>query len=101
MSGALLERIEALWASPSLGMWAMVAAAVIVALVLFVIVLKADRSLANGALAVITLLALGVASAALMRDRPAAVAAGGGAGQGALACLDGLAGERVEVVCEK
>jgi hypothetical protein len=106
MSGALLERIEALWASPSLGMWAMVAAAVIVALVLFVIVLKADRSLANGALAVITLLALGVASAALMRDKPASATGAApsvavAAGQSALACLDGLAGERVESVCEK
>ncbi len=88
---------------PSLGMWAMVAAAVIVALVLFVIVLKADRSLANGALAIITLLALGVAAATLMRDKPTAASAvsGGAAGQGALACLDGLAGERVETVCEK
>ncbi len=106
MSGALLERIEAMWASPALGMWAMVAAAVIVAIVLFVIVLKADRSLANGALAIITLLALGVASAALMRDKPAATAAasavpGMAVGQSALACLDGLAGERVETVCEK
>jgi hypothetical protein len=103
MSGALLERLEALWVSPSLGMWAMVAAAVIVALVLFVIVLKADRSLANGALAIIALLALGVAAATLMRDKPnaASVVSSGTAGQGALACLDGLAGERVESVCEK
>jgi hypothetical protein len=87
-------------------MWTMVAAAVIVAMVLFVIVIKADRSLANGALAIITLLALGVASAAMMRDKPAATAAapavpGVAVGQSALACLDGLAGERVETVCEK
>lgn len=108
MSGALLERIEALWASPALGMWAMLAAAVVVALVMLVLVLKADRTLANGALAVITLLALGVAAAALMRERPVAAVASAGAaaagsvvGQAALACLDGLAGERVESVCEK
>lgn len=107
VSAALLERIEALWASPALGTWVMLAAATVIALVLFVIVLKADRSLANGALAIITLLALGVASAALMRDRtpalaPAAVLpAAAPVGQGALACLDGLAGERVESACEK
>lgn len=106
MNGALLERLEALWVSPALATWAMIAVAAVVAVIFVVILRKADRTLANGALVVITLLSLGVAAASLMRDKPAgtvavAAPAGAGVGQAALACLDGLAGDRVETVCER
>ncbi len=78
------------------------------AVVLLVTLFRAERSVANGALTVITLLAIGIAVTSMMR------AAGGGvqssdpkssglaaASLPALACLDGLAGESVEAACEK
>ena len=90
-------------------MWLALVAAGFFALVLLITVLRAERSVANGALTVITLLAVGIAATMMMR------ASGGANGQSidlksqgqavaylpALACLDGLAGENVETACEK
>jgi hypothetical protein len=90
-------------------MWVTLAAAVAFALVLLVTLFRAEKSVANGALTVITLLAIGVAAAATVRSF-------GGAGAGAtadmrtpppatslpaLSCLDGLAGDIVETACER
>lgn len=108
MNWAFLAPIEALWHSPAFPMWASLGAAAFFGIVLLITLLRADRSLANGALAIITLLAIGVAAAATVRG----TFGGNGAsvraeapqtpvGQGALACLDGLAGDRVEAACEK
>jgi hypothetical protein len=100
-----LTQLEAFWHSPAFPMWATLVGAAFFAIVLLVTLLRADRSVANGALAIITLLAIGVAGAATVRHN---VATGGGTdssgpvlGQGALACLDGLSGDRVEAACEK
>jgi hypothetical protein len=109
MNRAWAASIENLWHSPSLPMWLTLAAAGFFAVVLLVTLFRAERSLANGALTVITLLAIGIAVATMMR------ASGGAAGSAAdmqpaaaassalpaLACLDGLAGESVENACEK
>lgn len=109
MNRAWAASIENLWHSPSLPMWLTLAAAGFFAVVLLVTLFRADRSVANGALTVITLLAIGIAVATMMR------ASGGAAGPAAdvqsatsatstlpaLACLDGLAGESVENACEK
>lgn len=109
MNQAWTASIENLWHSPSLPMWLTLAAAGFFAVVLLVTLFRAERSLANGALTVITLLAIGIAVATMMR------ASGGAAGPAAdvqqaasassalpaLACLDGLAGESVENACEK
>jgi hypothetical protein len=77
------------------------------AIVLLVTLFRAERSVANGALTVITLLAIGIAVTTMLRG------SGGGASVDlksaavsapslpALACLDGLAGESVEAACEK
>jgi len=88
-------------------MWLTIAAAGFFAVVLLVTLFRAERSVANGALTVITLLAIGIAVTTMLRG------AGGGASADpksaavsapslpALACLDGLAGESVEAACEK
>lgn len=109
MNRAWAASIENLWHSPSLPMWLTLAAAGFFAVVLLVTLFRAERSVANGALTVITLLAIGIAVATMMR------ASGGATGPAAdvqsapsatsalpaLACLDGLAGESVENACEK
>lgn len=88
-------------------MWLTIAAAGFFAIVLLVTLFRAERSVANGALTVITLLAIGIAIATMLRasgsgpsaDSRSSVASG--ASLPALACLDGLAGESVEAACEK
>ncbi len=107
MNRAWASSIENLWHSQSLPMWLTIAAAGFFAVVLLVTLFRAERSVANGALTVITLLAIGIAVTTMLRG------SGGGASVDlksaavsapslpALACLDGLAGESVEAACEK
>ena len=99
MNRAWTSSIENLWHSQSLPMWLTIAAAGFFAIVLLVTLFRAERSVANGALTVITLLAIGIAIATMLRasgsgpsaDSRSSVASG--ASLPALACLDGLAGE--------
>ena len=103
--------LESLWHSPNFPMWLTLIAAGFFAVIFVITVFRADRSLANGALTVITLLAIGIAVTAMMRASSALDAnnqagalptAGQLAGSlPALSCLDGLAGENVETACEK
>src|SRR6185437_13801576 len=91
-------------------MWLTVAAAGFFAIIVLITLLRAEKSVANGALTVITLLAVGVALAATARSFGPA---GSGAteesrvapvtteGLPALACVDDLAGETVLAACEK
>ncbi len=110
MNQALPSSVDQLWHSPTLPMWLTVAAAGFFAIVLLVTLFRAERSVANGALTVITLLAIGIAVATMMRasgEGSARQAADIGssihstAALPALSCLDGLAGESVENACEK
>jgi hypothetical protein len=91
-------------------MWLTLAAAGFFALILLITLLRADRSVANGALTVITLLAIGIAVAATIRgfESDAASTARGtqparseAAALAALSCIDDLAGETVLAACEK
>jgi hypothetical protein len=93
-------------------MWATLIAAGFFALLVLIVLLRADKTMANGALAVIALLAIGIASTTTVRGfgtpsraaDPAVDVRGGTqhvALAPALACLDGLAGESVEAACEK
>jgi hypothetical protein len=91
-------------------MWLTLAAAGFFALILLLTLLRAEKSVANGALTVITLLAIGVAVAATIRtfgpDGGAASRDAGALPQinvslPALSCIDDLAGENVETACEK
>jgi hypothetical protein len=106
------------WAWPALDqissafpMWLTLAAAVFFGLLTLITVVRAERSVANGALTVIALLAVGIAVAATIRgSSPTAIRGAGGearmapastAALSSLACLDDLAGDMVLGVCEK
>lgn len=107
MNWAWANSIDQLWRQPSFPIWLTIAAAGFFAIILFITLLRAQKSVANGALAVIALLAIATAAAATIRglapgeagtrlamgSPPAAVPA--------LACLDELAGEAVLAGCEK
>lgn len=88
-------------------MWLTIAAAGFFALVLLVTLFRAERSVANGALTVITLLAIGIAVTTMLRGSGGGISADlrtatpPGPSLPALACLDGLAGESVAAACEK
>lgn len=100
---------EQLWHSPAFPMWVALAAAILFAIFILVILLRADKSVANIALALIALVAIAVAAGALFKNpfsqrRMAAAertAAGPALSLAALACLDGLAGDAVEAACER
>jgi len=108
MNRAWASSIENLWHSQSLPMWLTIAAAGFFAIVLLVTLFRAERSVANGALTVITLLAIGIAVTMMLRGSGSGASAdlksatvSTGPSLPALACLDGLAGESVETACEK
>lgn len=91
-------------------MWLTLAAAAFFALILLVTLLRAERSVANGALTVITLLAIGIAVAATIRgfapddaavSRAAPAVRSATLALPALACVDDLAGETVLAACER
>jgi hypothetical protein len=113
MNWAWLGQLDQIWRAPEFPMWATLAAAGFFALILLITLLRAERSVANGALTVITLLAVGIAVAAMIRgygplgrtttasaDRhPAAMATT--TSLPALACVDDIAGDAVAAACEK
>jgi hypothetical protein len=86
-------------------------AAAFFAVILLITLSRAEKSVANGALIVITLLAVVIAATAMLRASSAGSAANDAnkslvalqpvASLPALSCLDGLAGESVESACEK
>ena len=67
MNWAWLGQLDQIWRSPEFPMWATLAAAGFFALILLITLLRAERSVANSALTVITLLAVGIAVAATIR----------------------------------
>jgi hypothetical protein len=109
MNAAWATSLDHLWRSATLPMWLAFAAAVFFALIVLVTLLRAEKSVANGALTVITLLAIGVAAAAMLRssetpEKASAPAAGNAQFAStlpALSCLDELAGDMVLAACEK
>lgn len=110
MDWAWASSFDQIWRSPAFPMWMTLAAAGFLGLILLITLLRAEKSVANGALTVITLLAIAIAVAATVRVYgPAGEAAPAEAGaQGAvvaslpaLSCLDDLAGDAVAIGCEK
>lgn len=110
MNWAWPSSLDEIWRSPAFPMWLTLAAAGFFALVLLVTLLRAERSVANGALTVITLLAIGIAVAATIRGfgpneasmpRGTPAVRSVTAASPALACIDDLAGETVLTACEK
>ena len=109
MNWAWAISLDQLWRSPTFPMWLTLAASGFFGIIVLITLLRAEKSVANGALTVITLLAIGIAATATIR--------GFGPGQGAsaetrssqsvsaglpaLSCIDDLAGETVLTACEK
>ena len=102
--------LDQIWRSASFPMWVTLAAAGFFAILMLITLVRAERSVANGALTVITLLAVSVAVAATTRGLGLAGSATSATSQAAppamaaapaLACIDDLAGETVLTACEK
>jgi hypothetical protein len=110
MNWAWTTSFDQLWRSPTFPMWLTLAAAGFFGIILLITLLRAEKSVANGALTVITLLAIGIAVAATMRTFGPGDRAGSGETRSlqqtgavlpALSCIDDLAGETVLAACEK
>lgn len=110
MDWAWASSLDQLWRSPTFPMWLTLAAAGFFGIIVLITLLRAEKSVANGALTVITLLAIGIASAATIRG----FGPDGGGAPGkvqspaqmnvalpALSCIDELAGDTVLAACEK
>jgi hypothetical protein len=111
MNWAWATSLDQLWRSPAFPMWLTLAAAGFFAVIVLITLLRAEQSVANGALTVITLLAIGIAVAATIGGFGTG---GGGSATGAtaslqtidvslpaLSCIDDLAGDTVLAACEK
>ena len=111
MNWAWATSLDHLWRSPAFPMWLTLAAAGFFGVVALITLLRAEKSVANGALTVITLLAVGIAVAATIREfDPRGQAASGQMTRSfqpmnvalpALSCIDDLAGDIVLAGCEK
>lgn len=111
MNWAWATSLDDFWRSPTFPMWLTLAAAGFFGILVLITLMRAEKSVATGALTVITLLAVGVAVAATIRgydapagrtaaaETPPAVTAS--AALPALSCLDDLAGDLVLAACEK
>ena len=110
MNWAWATSLDHFWRSPAFPMWLTLAAAGFFGIIVLITLLRAEKSVANGALTVITLLAIGIASAATLRGfGPDGRGTSGETGSPtpviaalpALSCIDDLAGEAVLTACEK
>jgi hypothetical protein len=111
MNWASTDSLDQLWRSPDFPMWVTLAAAGFFALILLFTLLRAEKSVANGALTVITLLAVGIAVAATVRGplarttsasierHPAAATTT--VALPSLSCVEDIAGDAVAAACEK
>jgi hypothetical protein len=110
MNWAWTTSFDHIWHSPSFPMLLTLAAAGFFGVIVLFTMLRAEKSVANGALTVITLLAVVIAVASTLRGygpvargapnegRPLPMAPPGLA---ALSCIDDLAGDVVQQACEK
>ena len=110
MNWAWAASLDQLWRSPTFPMWLTLAAAGFFGIIVLITLLRAEKSVANGALTLITLLAVGIAVAATIRsfdpdERGASAEAPSAqpviAALPALSCIDDMAGETVLTACEK
>lgn len=110
MNWAWTTWLDEAWRAPAFPVWITLVVAGVAAFVVLGALLRAEASAANGALAVIALLAIGVAAVLALRGAdgaPDLVASEGRMPQPmapavpALACLDELAGDTVQTACER
>jgi hypothetical protein len=102
--------LDHIWSSPNLPLYLTLATGGFVGIIVLITLLRSERSVANGVLALITLLAIGAAGAVTFRGfgttnvaqsseaRPVQTAA---APLAQLSCIDELAGDVVLAACEK
>ena len=103
--------LDQIWSSPNLLLYLTLATAGFVGIIVLITLLRSERSVANGALALVTLLAIGVAGAVTFRGfGTASVAQSTEAPRQVqtataplpqLSCIDELAGDAVLAACEK
>ncbi|NOJ49255.1 hypothetical protein [Bradyrhizobium archetypum] len=110
MNWAWAASLDQIWRSPNLPLYLTLATAGFVGIVVLITLLRSERSVANGVLALITLLAVGIAGAVTFRGfgtasvpqpvevRPVQAAT---APLPQLSCIDELAGDAVLAACEK
>ncbi|WP_213286400.1 hypothetical protein [Bradyrhizobium sp. sGM-13] len=110
MNWAWAASLDQIWRSSNLPLYLTLATAGFVGLVVLITLLRSERSVANGVLALMTLLAIGVAGAVTFRGfgtanavqpaeaRPVLTAT---AALPQLSCIDELAGDAVLAACEK
>src|SRR4029453_10982867 len=110
MNWAWVTSLDQLWRAPTFPMWLTLVASGFFGIIVLVTLLRAEKSVANGALTVITLLSIAVAVAAIIRGFPSGGRAASAevrsaqpavASLPALACIDELAGDAVLNACEK
>ena len=112
MNWAWASSLDQVWRSPAFPMWLALAAAGFFGIIVLITLLRADKSVANGALTVISLLAIGIAWATTIRGFGPTAGADDATAQPqspvqvtaalpALSCVDDLAGETVSAACEK
>ena len=102
--------LDYIWSSPNLPLYLTLATAGFVGIIVLITLLRSERSVANGVLALITLLAIGAAGAVTFRGfgtpnvvqsteaRPVQTAT---APLAQLSCIDEMAGDVVLAACEK
>jgi hypothetical protein len=101
--------LDQIWNWPNLPLYLTLASGVFIAIIVLITLLRSERSVANSVLALITLLAIGVAGVVTFRGgstgavhtgeaRPVQTAA---APLPQLSCIDELAGDAVLAACEK
>jgi hypothetical protein len=103
------DSLEQIWRSQAFPTWLTLAAAGFFGMIVLITLLRAEKSVANGALTVIALLAVGIAVASTSRGFDAVGTVPTGSNQfvqataapPALTCIDDLAGEAVLSSCEK
>jgi hypothetical protein len=111
MNLASATSFDQVWRTPAFPTWLTIAAAAFFGIVLLITLLRAERTVANGALAVVTLLSIAIAAIVGSHGMGPADAAGPVAeprsppqvsvALPALSCIDDLAGETVLTACEK
>lgn len=109
MNWAWATSLDHIWRSPGFPMWLTLAAACFFGMIVLLTLLRAEKSVANGALTVITLLAVGIAVAGTIRGYGPPNRGSSGELHAAsalpnlpvLSCIDDLAGEVVGSACEK
>ena len=110
MNWAWAASLDQFWRSPSFSLWLILGAAGLFGIITLIALLRAEKSVANVALTVITLLAIGTAVATSIREfsPPDRIASGEtrsatpvNVALPALSCIDDLAGDTVLAACEK